>query len=291
MTGVGAASGSTERGTARVEIRSVNGRSLAVKARFGAAGAGLEAAVEKLIRTRLHRGSITVIMEIDEGQTDGAPSIDIEAARRVLPELRALATELGASGEIPLAEILSVPGVLRRGEEPRSRLSVELSAEVNTLFTAAIDDLIEHRRIEGASLIRAISEQFEVLERLIADARERAPQIIEKHRARLLQRVNEFLESRAKTLADADVIREVALFADRVDVTEELERLDHHMVSVRELLRVGGVFGRRLDFLLQEILRETNTLGSKSPDVATAQVVVEMKLAIEKVKEQAANLE
>jgi uncharacterized protein (TIGR00255 family) len=115
--------------------------------------------------------------------------------------------------------------------------------------------------------------------------------VVADYRAKLLQRVNEFLESRGKAMAESEVIREVAVFADRADITEEMQRLGSHVLRAGELLRGGAEVGRKLEFLVQEMLREVNTIGSKSPDVRISHHVVEMKSCVDKLREQAANLE
>jgi uncharacterized protein (TIGR00255 family) len=159
------------------------------------------------------------------------------------------------------------------------------------LFDRALAALLEHRRAEGRSVAELVTGQIRELEAGHAAAAARAPEIIANHRQKLLERVNQFLEGQARTMEDADVLREVALFADRVDVTEELDRLAVHLEQARALLAAGGEVGRKLEFLLQEVLREINTLGSKSPDAAMARTVVDMKAAIDRAREQAANLE
>ena len=165
-------------------------------------------------------------------------------------------------------------------------------AQAAALFERALDELLVDREREGAALVRALASALDELARLRERAAARAPERVADYRAKLLARVREFLAERAKVMADDDVIREVALFADRADVTEELERLDVHIEHARQLLRgaAAGV-GRRLEFLLQEALREANTLGSKSADVEMTELAVAMKDAIDKMKEQAANLE
>ena len=138
--------------------------------------------------------------------------------------------------------------------------------------------------------VAAMIGELDLAEEAIGTIAERAPEVVSHYRAKLLQRVNEFLEGRAKTMDDSDVIREVAVFADRVDITEELQRLGSHVSKTRELFASGGAVGRSLVFLVQEMLREVNTVGSKSPDVTIAHLVVTVKACIDKLKEQAANL-
>ena len=137
----------------------------------------------------------------------------------------------------------------------------------------------------------AMREEIERFIQALSAVQVRAPEMVASYRERLLGRVNEFLEGRAQAMETGDVIREVAVFADRVDIAEELQRLGAHVERAEELLAAGGAVGRKLEFLVQEMLREVNTVGSKSPDVAIAHRVVEMKSCVDRLKEQAANLE
>jgi uncharacterized protein (TIGR00255 family) len=155
----------------------------------------------------------------------------------------------------------------------------------------AIEDLRRHRQSDGAATVAALREQLDELRRLALVAQQRAPEIAKAYGEKLQKRVNDLLAAHGLQIEPEVVLRELALFADRSDVAEELQRLTAHLAEANALLGQGGEIGRKLDFLLQELLRETNTLGSKSPDVAMAHGVVAMKSCIDKLKEQAANLE
>ena len=284
MTGSGAASGPTEVGELRVELRAVNGRGLQIKLRLGPACGGLESAVEELLRRRLHRGTVTVSIDRVGG---GSPFADREAMTRLLRDLRDLAASLQLRDDLGLRDLIGLAGMLR-GEDGGLR---ELPPQVAALVSAAIDDLLAKRRAEGATTVAAMQDHLAALAALRQQAGEMAPGLAVAYRDKLLKRLNEFLTDQGLQLQAADVVREVAMFADRVDTSEELQRLGSHLDEVQALLQRGGELGRRLEFLLQELLREANTLGSKSPDVALAHVVVAMKANIDKLKEQAANLE
>jgi len=285
MTGAGFAAGDSEIGPVRVEVRSVNGRGLNLKLRLSSACSGLEAAVEDRVRASVARGSVLVVVE-----RTGSPSSlpDQDALRATAREMCALADELGL--ERPsLAEVAHAAASSGRSEAATSR---PLPPQFGGLLDAAIAALLDHRRADGAGTGEAISAQLDELARLTEVASARAPGIVDDYRQRLLQRVQEFVGARVPSApAAADLVREVAVFADKVDVQEELQRLRAHQGEVRGVLEQGGEVGRRLDFLMQELLRETNTLGSKSPDTGTAHTVVAMKGCIATIKEQVANLE
>jgi uncharacterized protein (TIGR00255 family) len=285
MTGVGLAAGAAEPGELRIEVRSVNGRSLSVKLRASSALAAYEAAIEEAVRQALHRGTVSVVVERTAATT---PLPDRQALRAVAAELRELAAEL----QLPpptLAEVVSAAQAAQRADVSTSR---PLPERFQRLLAAAIDDLVQHRRKEGASTAAFVLEQLDALARHAEAAAERAPRVVAEYGKRLLERVQEFVAAHTSTPVTAgELVREVAAFADRVDVGEELQRLAAHIGEVRAVFARGGEVGRRLEFLLQELLRETNTLGSKSPDAELAHTVVAMKTCIDRMKEQVANLE
>ncbi len=285
MTGAGFAAGPSEVGELRVEVRTVNGRGLSVKLRLTTACTGFEAAIEELVRERVHRGSVAVVVER-------------QSASQALPErsvLRAVAQDLCRLAEemqLPppsLADVVQVASASLRAETVTSR---PLPSLLRGLLSAALAELERHRCADGDGTIAAIRAQLDEFEALCQTAAARAPQLAAAYRERLLQRVEEFVQSHVPSPPPAlDLVREVAIYADRVDVAEELQRLRAHLGEVRAVLDRGGEVGRRLEFLLQELLREANTLGSKSPDTTMAHAAVAMKSCIDRLKEQVANLE
>lgn len=284
MTGAGFAAGESELGDVRVEVRSVNGRGLSLKMRLSSACSGLEAAIEERIKSRIARGSVLVVAE----RTGGSAALpDRDTLARLASEMRELADDLQLT---PPTLIDVIQAASSSGRE--SSTSRPLPQAFGALVDKAIDQLVEHRHNEGAGTVQAISEQLDEFSRLTDICATRAPELIEEYRARLLQRVEEFVAAHVPSPPPAvDLVREVALFSDRVDVAEEMQRLRAHTDETRSLLQKGGEVGRRLEFLLQELLRETNTLGSKSPDTEVAHTVVAMKSCIATIKEQVANLE
>lgn len=286
MTGSGLASGATEAGEMRLEVRTVNGRGLAVRLRLCPECAGFESAIEDAVKKHLVRGSVTVVAE-RAGSGFGMLR-DRAGMRALVADLRALASDLGLPSELGLRDVVLLANTLQRGEAVTSR---PLPPAFAKLLDAAIADLQRHREADGRGTAAAMRQQLAELERDTAAVAARAPAVIEAHRERLLKRTSEFVASQGLALEPADVVREVAFFAERVDVAEELQRLSAHTAAARSLLQQGGIVGRKLEFLLQELLRETNTLGAKSPDVQLAHLAVAMKTCIDRLKEQAANLE
>lgn len=285
MTGVGFAAGPSEVGEVRIEVRTVNGRGFSAKLRLPAACSGFDAAIDELVRAHVHRGSVTVVVE----RVQGAPLLpDRAVLRETAANLRDLAAELHL--EPPrLDDVLQVALSAGRSEALTSR---PLPPQLRALLEQALAELAAQRLADGQGTVQAIGanlDEYMVLARQIAA---RAGQLVVDYRERLLQRVRDFVAAHVPEPPPAhDLVREVALFADRVDVAEELQRLEAHVGEVRKLLARGGEVGKRLEFLLQELLRETNTLGAKSPDTGVAHAVVAMKACIERIKEQAANLQ
>lgn len=285
MTGAGFAAGDSEIGPVRIEARSVNGRGLSLKLRLPASCSGFEAALEERVRAALARGSVVVVVE----HTAPMPALPDEARlRATAAEMLRVADELG----LARPSFVDVVHAASSGGRVEAMTSRPLPGQLARLFDEALAALVTHRRQDGAGTGAAILAQLDQLERLTEAAGARAPAIVEGYRQRLLTRVQEFVAANVPSPPPAaDLVREVAVFADRVDVAEELQRLATHEAEVRAVLAGGGEVGRRLDFLMQELLRETNTLGSKSPDAETAHTVVAMKGHIATIKEQVANLE
>ncbi len=285
MTGAGTAAGPTGLGELRVEARSVNGRALVVKHRLCPELAGVESELEERVRTVIHRGTVT--LQVDRADAAFGALSDLPALQTLAERLRQAARGLGLPEELSLRDLLAVAGSLPR---PAGG-AAELPADVAALVDRALAALVARRRAEGRTTAAAMTGHLDELERQLQVAVARAPEVVAAHREKLLRRLQDFVQQQGSQLEAADLVREVALFAERVDVSEEVQRLHAHLAAVRATLAAGGEVGRRLEFLLQEVLRETNTLGSKSPDVTMSHAAVAMKSCIDKLKEQAANLE
>lgn len=305
MTGVGLAAGPTEIGELRIEVRTVNGRSLAIKLRLSPVCAGFEAAIEQAVRARLSRGTAIIVVEHVAGATAG---LDRDAVQRAAKELTEAATAAGLPGPT-LADVLAWAAPTGGHKEPST--SRPLPPQVEALLKSALDELQRCRAAEGDGTATAMRAELAEFENGLHAAEQRSPQLVAHYRDRLLARVQEFVQQHVEGGVPAvDLVREVAIHADRVDVAEEFQRLRAHLAEFRAILdggdggsgaagggsggaaaKPGAPVGRRLEFLLQELLRETNTLGSKSPDTELSHTVVGMKSSIDRLKEQVANLE
>lgn len=291
MTGAGSVTGACELGTLRIEIRSVNGKAITIRQRVAPECLGLEPAIEAAIRKRFARGTFSVAIDIVESLASGDVAVDASAFARAADRLRDLAAASGLESGPTVRDVLIVPGVLATGQSDRTRTSWKPSAELTALLDGAAAALAERRIAEGQATVAAMGEHLDALVAEVEAVRQRVPQMLAGHRAALLERIGEFMAEHGAALEASDLVREVALFTDRVDISEETQRLDAHVERLRADLAGPGPVGRGVEFLLQEVLREVNTLGSKSPDVEIAHRVVAMKSCVDKLKEQAANLE
>ncbi len=282
MTGYGRAEGSVGEATAQVEVRTVNGRFLATKVRTPSDLLRIEPRVEAEVKKRLSRGQVDVSVRIQRAKVL-EPRIDTDTLRKYV---RAL-DQLG--GAETSAALLALPGVIDIQEKSAAGPSLERLALRTT--RAALDAVVEAREAEGARLAKAFARELKQLVALLAKISKRAPISVRHHHAQLRERLEALLVGVSLPADDPTLAREVAALADRTDITEEIDRLGSHFEALERMLNGDGNVGRELDFQLQEVGREINTIGSKCNDAAIAGFVVGMKSGVEKLREQAANIE
>ena len=292
MTGFGAASAEHEGTRYAVEIRSVNNKYFKAQMRVPEELLALEAEIESALSRRIARGSITATIRVDFGVASDGSTLNTEVLSRVIADLHAATPDdLRDRCTIDLAGLIAVPGVMVHE-------SVEAVVErsrpvVMELLGRACDSLIGMREREGAALVQDLDAHRIAITERIGLIRERAPLVIEQYQQRLRQRMEMLLEESGGSVSDEDLLREVAIHAERTDIAEEVARLDGHMDQFRSLVanESGEPVGRTLDFLSQEMLREANTIASKSSDSEISRSIVEVKGVIDRIKEQAANVE
>jgi len=290
MTGFGTADGPVGEGRLQVEIRTVNHRHFNLQLRLPSILQGLEAAMRERLRGRIERGHASLSARwIEEPPAmEGSIHVDIERAREIVAAVEQLRDALSVPGTVDVGFLARQPDVLRfegGGDDPP-----EIDpAAVLVIVDAAIDGVLAMRDQEGAALGRELTFRLDLMGEALGRIRERAPQRVLAERDRLGRAVGELLEGR---IADPDrLAQEIALLADRLDITEEIVRLDTHFQAARDILAGDGPGGRRLGFLAQEFLREINTIGSKANDAVVTQEVVAMKEELERFREQVENLE
>lgn len=290
MTGYGRAAATDGGLTATVEVRTVNHRYFDIHVRMPSYLLALEESVRQTVHRRLRRGRVEIWVNVEDSEL---PSRTLSVDRALLMQAKhalAEAAELLDVNERPALSLLSLfPGVFRT-EEGAVDLERCRGVVLEALETA-LDDVVAMRRSEGQALAADIGRRVDAVERLTAAVKERAPAVAQELRDRLRIRVKELAGD--VTLDEGRLEMEVALLADRSDISEELARIDSHIRQLRALLAGGegeGV-GRKVDFLLQELNREWNTIGSKANDAEIAQLVVEARAELEKIREQAQNIE
>ncbi|MDX1546063.1 MAG: YicC/YloC family endoribonuclease [Rhodothermales bacterium] len=290
MTGFGRGSAHAHGITATVELRSVNNRFLDVSVRMPRSLAEHEADVQAALKDAFERGRITVAVQLEREADEEALPVAVNApvARaygRLLERLREAA---GIETPVTLDQVLRYSDVLTTAEEP-PEAAAEAWAVVREALADAMEALRTMRRQEGAALHADLTARLDALEATLEDVERRAPLRIEEARARLHERLRAVLDD---ARIDPDRLElEVALVADKLDVTEECVRLRSHLALFREALGGGEAVGRRLNFLTQEIHREVNTIGSKANDPQVAHLAVGMKEVVEKIREQVQNVE
>lgn len=289
MTGFGAAQ-ATEAGVSyRVEIRSVNNRYFKASIKIPEHLARYESDLEKLLRQRLGRGSVSYALRLKDDSVPGAMDINTAAVRRYITALERVAAECRFV-RLDLAGLLELPGVCDPLEIPDDAMEAQFQI-VRKVTSDAMDRLIEMRRVEGQALERDLAEQCAGIRDRIAQVAERSPAVVNEYQKRLHTRVQQLVEAASVALDQDALAREVAIFAERCDVNEELSRLASHLDQFAELCASPEEAGRKLDFLAQEMLREANTIGSKASDAQIARHVVEIKASIDRIKEQVQNVE
>ena len=287
MTGFGRAAATLPDGTeANVVVRGVNHRFLDVALKLRDEYAALEPAIRKAVAAVAARGHVDVLVRTTRPAGLGV-KIDTEAAARYAAAWREDSSKRGLPGELTARDLLSLPGVLRAEENADGDSSFE--ASLLGLVEQALRDFDETRAREGAALSLAFEEILKRIETGVARLDAERVGVSERIQSSLRERIAKLAAGVA--LDDGRLEQEVALLADRADITEEIDRLKTHLAELRRLLAAGGPVGRRLDHLAQEIHREVNTSGSKVRETGAARLVLDLKADLEAFKEQVQNVE
>lgn len=270
-------------GTLSWELRSVNHRYLEPHLRLPDALRDLEGSVREALRQGLARGKVECTLRFVEASSGQSLQVDRERAAQVVAAAEAVAALIRHPAPIDPLEVLAWPGVLASdAADPQA-----LNAAALALFEQALAELKQGRAREGAALAALLGERLEAIDAEVASLRELVPQMLAAQRQKIENRCAEL-----KVELDPQRLeQELVLLAQKSDVAEELDRLSTHVQEVRRVLRAGGAAGRRLDFLMQELNREANTLGSKAFDPRSTQAAVNLKVLIEQMREQVQNIE
>lgn len=285
MTGFGEARHQDDRLSVTVEVRAVNNRHLKLNARISDPYSALEPELDRLVRTVVRRGTVQLNLRVDRPRRAEDYRLNLVALTSYRDQMRSLQDD-----PVPMSALLALPGVVedRRAAEADPNEDWPILAEA---VAEALEMLQATRAEEG----RAMAQELLMLGKGIAEHLDRiasrGPEVVSSYRGRLHERVQSLLEGRGATLEPRDLIREVAIFAERADIAEEIVRLRAHLGQYVEVLHEPESAGRKLEFVVQEMSRETNTIGSKANDVEISREVVEIKGLMEKIRELIQNVE
>jgi len=289
MTGFGDATAERDGTHYAVEIRSLNNRFFKPVIKLPENVSGLEPELESMLREKLGRGSITYILKLRTDSAEAAYHLNLNALKNYLDQLQEV-KGLDRMVQIDLASLVQLPGVCQEPRDETDEIERH-GATVRDLTAKAIVKLDAMRRREGEALFAELMRHVSLIRSNLREIAELAPTVVEDYHRRLHQRVSQLLAKAELQVSQVDLIKEVAVFAERADIAEEIQRLGSHMDSFEQSCRQGEHAGRKLDFIAQEMLREANTIASKANDAEIARRIVEIKGAIDRLKEQVQNVE
>lgn len=290
MTGFGEARGVVAGAHVTAELRSVNNRHFKLSLRSPDAWAKFEPDLERVLRERVSRGTVTLFLRRDRLADEAAQKINEDVLESYWRQFQATAVRLGADPPRDLMSLAALPGVVDTGDwvglESESTL-----ADLQTLVRSAVDHFQEFRVQEGAAMTAELLSLGATIHQEVDRISELAPQVAAEYRTKLQGRIQEALSGTGATQEPGDLLREVAIFTDRSDITEELVRLRSHLEQFQTLMQSSSSQGRKLDFLCQELFREANTIGSKANHIGVSHSAVDIKTAIERMREIVQNVE
>ena len=289
MTGYGKGEASSSGFRIKAELKSVNHRYLDITVKLPRYLIYLEESIKKLIKEKLGRGKVDVFINLDfESISSLEVKVDIPLAMNFKNALSDLSDQLQIEDSIRLSNILSIPDVIRTEKKDLDEASVwEM---LRSAIDSALSQLVVMRESEGQQLKLDMLEKLGTIEEIVSEVKIRSPLVVEEYRKKLNERIAALLEEPA--IIDQDrLAMEVAVYADKSSIDEELTRMNSHIAQFRSIIEEDGAIGRKLDFLIQEFNREVNTIGSKSSDSIIVNKVVDLKSEIEKIREQVQNIE
>jgi uncharacterized protein (TIGR00255 family) len=290
MTGHGEALCQQDGVTLAVEVRTINSRYFKLTLRAGEGCASLESRMEAVVRQQVRRGTVQVSLRLDRESTADEYKLNIPVLASYRKQLEKLYDQLHVSDTIHLESLLGLPGVVNE----RTLRQVDAERDwplIERGLKEALTGLTQMRTDEGRAMAADLDSNLQTIAGEVQRIAERAPLVVNSYRERLTDRLNQLLSGFDVRIEASDVIREVGIFAERSDISEEVVRLRSHLDQFRGILDDAESNGRKLEFLTQEMFRETNTIGSKANDAEIARHVIEIKAAIERMREMIQNVE
>ena len=287
MTGYGKSNMAKNLREYQIEIKSVNHRYLDISIKMPRSLSYLEEEIKKMISTKLTRGKVDVFITFNNNSLEGRDiKINTEIARMYINELRSLAEAEGIIADIPVTEISKLPDVLTIQNNQDDEMIKE---ELTEVTENAICNLLEMRKIEGEKIAQDLKRRVEEIAEKVKKISSLSTGLIEEYVVKLNTRIKELLKD--QVVDDARVAQEVVIYADKCSIQEEVTRLDSHIYQFRELLNSNEAVGKKLDFIIQEMNRETNTIGSKANNLEITNEVINIKTQLENIREQVQNIE
>ncbi len=285
MTGHGEALVQDETASVQVEVRAVNNRFLKLNVNSDL-DAGIQSQVEGLVKKHVGRGSVSIRIKSRAIGESEPYQLNESLLRSYWLQLSEIA---GSSQSVSLESLLTLPGVVEETSSVDQR--EQLWPIVQTAVEKALVNFNEMRAREGEAMKQDMISNCEIVKKQLGSIQEQAPTVVENYAKKMTDRINNLLQKYDVSIEATDVVREVGVFAERCDFSEETVRLDSHIAQFNEIIQLPDSNGRKLDFLVQEMLRETNTIGSKANNAKIATLVVEIKTAIERIREMVQNVE
>ncbi|MEK7994375.1 MAG: YicC/YloC family endoribonuclease [Planctomycetota bacterium] len=290
MTGYGEAQGEGNGVSYVVAIKTVNNRYFKSVVKLPELVAFMEEDIEKLLRENLGRGTVNYVLRLKDASADALFAIDQTALKAIVEKLNDAGTSAGIRGTIDISNLLSLPGIIRPAL-PDAEKTGQVRDVILGISREALGQVKKMRAVEGGFLEADLKERCRAMRQDLEHIHARRAVVVKEYAVKLKKRVDELLAHAELKLDEEILVREVAIFADRSDISEEISRLDSHLQQFAQCCRGNDQAGRRLDFISQEMLREANTIASKASDTEITRLVVDIKCQIDRIKEQVQNIE
>ena len=290
MTGYGEAQGEVNGVSYVVEIKTLNNRYFKTIIRLPELAAFLEEDIDKLLRKNLSRGTVNYVLRLKDTSANTLFDINETALQAVVEKLSRAASSASVKGTVDVGNLLNLPGIIQ-SVSPEKEVAEKIKKLVCQISQQAIDKVEKMRAVEGKVLHDDLKKQCVAIQKDLRKIQARCDVVLKQYAKKLKQRVDELLAQARLKLDEETLAREVAVFADRSDISEEIARLDSHLQQFVQCCQSNDQAGRRLDFISQEMLREANTIASKASDTEIIRCVVDMKCRIDRIKEQVQNIE
>ncbi len=290
MTGHGEAHRRHEKVAVAIEVRTINSRYFKLTLRTNDVYNSLESSIEAVVRERIRRGTLQVNLRVDRQPSPDDFQISDVVLASYHKQLRLLSEEIGLVESVRLDGLLNLPGVVLDRTSQRRDAEADWPV-IEATLKEALDNLASMRVEEGRAMEVDLAANCQIIAKQLESIVARSPLVVDAYRARMTDRLNKLLAELGVTITAADVVREVGLFAERSDIAEETVRLKSHLEQFETIMRTEEACGRKLEFVTQEMFRETNTMGSKANDAEISRHVIEIKTAIERMREMIQNVE